>query len=322
MLYFSIQCNIVYQCSIFTDSVGEQVPNNTRRRPHPAEEYNRIRRIILSEYNKAISQSGNLDRTMDKLDEWLIGYRDRSAIDSKGYVGLSRELHFYHNNRNELRLTPALDAGDHCDFVGADQRNRTVRIDVTSDVGYKIEKLDEFGPYLNDYEYIIAEMEEDDSEPVFYPLAFQCEENGCDGKIIHMFSTSLEDMLSNSDLSQHQEILSICSSNLFEHSTICKSLNYLVDTYRIVRESAEEDADVVPENEVVKRIDLHYMSEARYYAKHYKFFIGAFSERGSHLFRRNDEEYGDKIIWMANWGKKLVGNLTNEVLDLSWSLDY
>ncbi len=217
-----------------------------------------------------------------------------------------------------MRLTPSLDSGDHCDFVGKDNRNHVVRIDVTSNVDFKIDELDEFGPYIPNYEYIVAEMETNDATPIFYPLAFHCPENGCDGKLIHFVSISLEDISRAFQQSEYQEIISICTEQPIVHSFVCERLDYYTDISRNVYHNAEYDVVELNESEIDKRFSDHYLSEARYYSKKHKYFIGAISERDNHLFWKDYVEYGDKVIWMTDWATKLAGDLTGEILDLSW----
>lgn len=105
--------------------------------------------------------------------DWLDGYLKNGKLTKAGYVGLRRELHFYHRFRDEYRLTVAADVGDHCDFTGLYGQSRPIRIDVTSDVGVKMDALDDFVPYLDNHDYVVVEIKGDYSDPVFYPSSLE-----------------------------------------------------------------------------------------------------------------------------------------------------
>ena len=52
------------------------------------------------------------------------------------YVGLCAELAFYHRFKETMRLVPALDSGDHVDFVGV-LKDKRIKIDVTTSLESK-----------------------------------------------------------------------------------------------------------------------------------------------------------------------------------------
>jgi hypothetical protein len=99
---------------------------------NPAATYNNVRRIILCEFVKNPNQA--------RL--WLERYRER--LGTKGYLGLRTELNFFEKNHEEFRLTPALDVGDSCDFVG-EIDGRMSRIDVTANISFK--NLSKYEPF-------------------------------------------------------------------------------------------------------------------------------------------------------------------------------
>ena len=51
---------------------------------------------------------------------------------------------FLKENYSKLQLTPTLDCGDHCDFIGS-YDNCTARFDVTSSLEYK--DLEDYSPF-------------------------------------------------------------------------------------------------------------------------------------------------------------------------------
>lgn len=57
-------------------------------------------------------------------------------LDECGYVGLCAELAFYHRFKETMRLVPALDSGDHVDFVGV-LKDKRIKIDVTTSLESK-----------------------------------------------------------------------------------------------------------------------------------------------------------------------------------------
>jgi len=118
---------------------------------HPAEEYNRIRRIVFSVYNK-----DGFDHTKEILEGYEI------SLGCRGFAGLKAELCFYNKFQKEYNLTPALDSGEHVDFAGM-MGNIPIRFDVTTN-----EKFKEFKNYekflCDGYEYRIAIMDKDNWE--------------------------------------------------------------------------------------------------------------------------------------------------------------
>lgn len=99
---------------------------------HPAELYNRIRRIIMSQANK--------DAKLAK--HWLSGYK--AELGNRGFSGLNAELEFFIQHGRDYRLIPALDSGDATDFAG-EMNGRMFRIDVTTNMAFK--KLETYEPY-------------------------------------------------------------------------------------------------------------------------------------------------------------------------------
>lgn len=95
---------------------------------NPAEQYNRIRRILFSTVNDPL-------KGIDVARQYLQNtYSHR--LGNKATIGLFAELDFWDRYRRKLFLTPTLDAGDHSDFSGFID-GRPVRIDVTTSIGCK-----------------------------------------------------------------------------------------------------------------------------------------------------------------------------------------
>jgi predicted nucleic-acid-binding Zn-ribbon protein len=92
---------------------------------HPAEKFNKIRRIIYSTFHK-----DGKELALKYLD----GYE--KSLGPKGYIGLKTEVNFYIRNQSILNLTVAADVGDHTDFSGI-LDNKAFKIDVTSNLKYK-----------------------------------------------------------------------------------------------------------------------------------------------------------------------------------------
>ena len=100
-------------------------PNMSK--PHPAAEYNRIRRILFSTIHK--SASGFVTAL-----EWLENYQ--KSLGPAGYTGLKAEINFYIKNQKNLSLSVGADVGDHTDFIGS-MGSKIFRFDVTTNLKYK-----------------------------------------------------------------------------------------------------------------------------------------------------------------------------------------
>ncbi|MHA2142801.1 MAG: hypothetical protein ACXADD_15045 [Candidatus Thorarchaeota archaeon] len=276
---------------------------------HPAQEYNRVRRIIFSEYHKAKRLGRNLDDEYDKLLVWLKRYKKK--IGNTGYVGLSRELSFYHFKGVELSLTPTLDAGDHTDFTGTDTLGRHVRFDVTSNVKPKAEGYDDYSPFLKDFPYVIAELKKNDDEPIYYPLPLPCSEEYCDGRLYHAVVIELDSSVDV--VAREMHIIEKCSAEYW-HSNDIVYLAGWETTIRGVIEAAEYDIVEVPPEEVEQEYERHYFERSRFYETNYNVNIGAFAERGYHIYGKDDGEFGDRLVWVSNWGREFAGLMYDEIV--------
>jgi len=86
------------------------------------------RHHVFSAYNKAVRQFGD---GVGSADHALLHQYKGDRIDTNAAMGVDIELKFYHRFRKSLRLVPALDCGDHTDFVGL-AKGQIVRFDVTT----------------------------------------------------------------------------------------------------------------------------------------------------------------------------------------------
>ncbi|RLJ75090.1 hypothetical protein BCL90_3437 [Pedobacter alluvionis] len=101
---------------------------------HPAEIYNKAKRIIFSIFNK--------DGTLEAY-KMLDNYRNK--LKPTDWFGLKAELDFYSNHKDEFTLDPTFDFGIKCDFTGNFDGVDNCRIDITTNLDYK---------RLHDYEAI------------------------------------------------------------------------------------------------------------------------------------------------------------------------
>jgi hypothetical protein len=144
------------------DMMGPNKTGKSVKATHPAENYNRIRRIIL---NAA-------DKDIPKARDWLCGYK--KSLGPKGHAGLAAELEFYTSFRKDYRLIPTLDYGDATDFAG-EIEGRMFRIDVTTSLKFK--QLEDYEPYqTNGDRYKIALLTGNDFEliDINFPFCTQC----------------------------------------------------------------------------------------------------------------------------------------------------
>lgn len=82
--------------------------------------------------------------------------------------GLDFELRFYHDFRDKLDLVPALDSGDHVDFVGI-LNGRLLRFDVTSNVSCKTSHWREYVKHKG--HFVVTWIPGDDEWDFYYPDA-------------------------------------------------------------------------------------------------------------------------------------------------------
>lgn len=108
--------------------------------PHPAEAFNRVRRVVFS-------CAHNPARGFNEAFRWLDGYFQRNEIDQAGYTGLRAELAFYRDNRQKYSLTPAGDMGEKCDFAGS-FAGKPSRFDVTTNASFK--HFSDYEPFMRD----------------------------------------------------------------------------------------------------------------------------------------------------------------------------
>ena len=78
--------------------------------------------------------------------------------------GLDAELEFYHLFREELQLVPALDCGDHTDFVGM-LDGKLIRFDVTTNVSSKQKHWKNYIRYKNQ---VVVEWDVDNNSWSYY----------------------------------------------------------------------------------------------------------------------------------------------------------
>lgn len=115
--------------------------------PHAAESYDRIRRIVLSAYNRDPSK-------VHEYESWIGKYWSKGELDRCHYVGLLAELRFLAAHERVFALTPCLDVGDGADFTGSVD-GQHCRIDVTTNIDYK--NLKKYEPLqLRGHNYKIA----------------------------------------------------------------------------------------------------------------------------------------------------------------------
>lgn len=79
-------------------------------------------------------------------------------------IGVNYEIIFYNSFRDELNLVPALDCGDHTDFVGF-FKGHYLRIDVTGNIQ---EKQSAWCEYCKYQDHIVAVYDEASTEWSYY----------------------------------------------------------------------------------------------------------------------------------------------------------
>ena len=89
------------------------------------------RHHIFSSYHKF------KDRNPREIaDNVLMSRFKKGDLDQSQVIGVDAELAFYHEFKDELNLVPALDCGDHTDFVGM-WEGKLIRFDITTNLSYK-----------------------------------------------------------------------------------------------------------------------------------------------------------------------------------------
>lgn len=81
------------------------------------------RHHVFSAYNKAERENGN---GVSSADHALLHQYKGDRVDANSAMGVDIELKFYHRFRRSLQLVPALDCGDHTDFVGIAPESGTI----------------------------------------------------------------------------------------------------------------------------------------------------------------------------------------------------
>lgn len=67
----------------------------------------------------------------DMADDALLAENKEGRVDCNGGMGVGVELKFFEQFKDELKLIPALDCGDHTDFAGI-YEDKMARFDVTT----------------------------------------------------------------------------------------------------------------------------------------------------------------------------------------------
>ena len=89
------------------------------------------RHHVFSTYNKYQNEDPNKIAGNVLLDRLVTG-----DLEQTQYIGLDAELEFYHAFKAKLQLVPALDCGDHTDFIGM-WEGKLIRFDVTTNLNKK-----------------------------------------------------------------------------------------------------------------------------------------------------------------------------------------
>jgi hypothetical protein len=247
---------------------------------------------------------------------WLEDLLRKKEVTPQGYVGLRRELHFYHRFAAEWKLTVAADTGDHCDFAGVIEGTRPVRIDVTSRADMKREQLDHYLPFLREYGYVVVELKEDFGDPVYFPLGPPCPEDRCGGRIYDIVAVDLPGLARFEEISEDQSVIRACSSDTLLHSRILCNTHWRIESSGLVEESLSEGVFPPPKKKVARGIREHFAYMARFFASEYNIYVGAIAECGTYMFGHDDEETGGMVKWQSNWAKAISGDLEGAMLDL------
>lgn len=80
----------------------------------------------------AICNQSNYEDALDRLNQHFVD----GGLKKEQYIGLCAELRFYADFKTKLNLVPALDCGDHADFVGF-FKGHFIRFDVTTNLSTK-----------------------------------------------------------------------------------------------------------------------------------------------------------------------------------------
>ena len=86
----------------------------------------------------------------EAANQVILFRHNKQEISDHQCIGVDTELRFYDEFREKIRLVPALDCGDHTDYVG-EWKNMMIRIDVTTNLKYK--KVSE---YAEDENHLIV----------------------------------------------------------------------------------------------------------------------------------------------------------------------
>lgn len=169
---------------------------------HPAEQYNKIRRIVFSGANDP-------KHGFETAWNWLEGYR--SKLDNRGYAGLCAELAFYQKHSRDFCLTVAGDMGEHADFAGMFD-GKPARFDVTTNINYK--SFSTYQPYMGyGPRYKIALLSDRNFEVIdVLDLAFpRCRE--CEGYLFPAVVMLAQNHNRHGDpmMSYDQVLMDICS---------------------------------------------------------------------------------------------------------------
>ena len=89
------------------------------------------RHHVFATYNKY--QNENPNKIAGNV---LLDRLNNGDVEQTQYIGLDAELEFYHAFKDKFQLVPALDCGDHTDFVGL-WEGKLIRFDVTTNINKK-----------------------------------------------------------------------------------------------------------------------------------------------------------------------------------------
>lgn len=285
---------------------------------HPAQDYNEARSKIFKFYHKEIKRGEHEDSALKVCLNWLKKLRIDHNLTPHGYSGLRTELYYYHSKKNELKLTVAADFGDSCDFTGLGTDGQIIRIDVTSDVKYKEEKMDDFIALSKNHDYLIAELKSIEAEPIYYPLpGFNCKESSCEGLIYHAAVLDEPDSRSLPGFSTSQTVLELCTDDPSHVKILGTPSMNIPSTDMIIDYFTDDPMDPdSPYNihDVNKELKEHINDIARFFNSEYNIFIGIIAEGGEYPFGYKEFSYGEKIVWMSKWLKKITGDLLGDLL--------
>ncbi len=184
---------------------------------HQAELFNKIKNITFSLLNR----DGAL-----KAYKYL--YAQKSALPEKSWWGLKGELDFYVGYKSKYSLTPSLDYGIKCDFVGMLERGQMCRIDVTTNLECK--HLKDYDPVQQRdgmlYKIVVMNKETGKIDDVF-DLNFPPDNNG--GKLFDVALFVPMDYNDHGDPKYNpcQRIVSVSSAT----GSIIEEKGYTTDWY-------------------------------------------------------------------------------------------